>query len=453
LFPANRLSGNLKDLGFRLMRFKTGTPARVNKRSLDFSKMIEQPGHTNIYPFSFLNKAIEREQVPCWLTYTNERTHEIIRQNLHRSPMYSGEIKGIGARYCPSIEDKVVRFSDKESHQVFIEPEGLDTNEMYVQGLSSSLPVEVQIAVYRTVPGMERVEIMRPAYAIEYDCIDSTQLKLSLESREVEGLFMAGQINGSSGYEEAAAQGIIAGINAVQYIRQEEPLILDRSDAYIGVLIDDLVTKGTPEPYRMMTSRAEYRLLLRQDNADMRLTEKAYRIGLAGKERYYRLCYKQERIQKELERLRNTIISPSDFVNQYLLGKSSSPLKSGIQMYNLLKRPEISFSDLIRLGQIGEEIEPEIQEQLEIHVKYEGYIQKQLKQVEQFKKMEKVKIPPDMDYSKVKGLKIESVQKLQKLQPENLGQASRISGVSPADISVLMVYLEKRRREKRNNEA
>lgn len=453
LFPANRLSGNLKDLGFRLMRFKTGTPARVNKRSLDFSKMIEQPGHTNIYPFSFLNKAIEREQVPCWLTYTNERTHEIIRQNLHRSPMYSGEIKGIGARYCPSIEDKVVRFSDKESHQVFIEPEGLDTNEMYVQGLSSSLPVEVQIAVYRTVPGMERVEIMRPAYAIEYDCIDSTQLKLSLESREVEGLFMAGQINGSSGYEEAAAQGIIAGINAVQYIRQEEPLILDRSDAYIGVLIDDLVTKGTPEPYRMMTSRAEYRLLLRQDNADMRLTEKAYRIGLAGKERYDRLCYKQERIQKELERLRNTIISPSDFVNQYLLGKSSSPLKSGIQMYNLLKRPEISFSDLIRLGQIGEEIEPEIQEQLEIHVKYEGYIQKQLKQVEQFKKMEKVKIPPDMDYSQVKGLKIESVQKLQKLQPENLGQASRISGVSPADISVLMVYLEKRRREKRNNEA
>ena len=415
--------------------------------------MIEQPGHTNIYPFSFLNKAIEREQVPCWLTYTNERTHEIIRQNLHRSPMYSGEIKGIGARYCPSIEDKVVRFSDKESHQVFIEPEGLDTNEMYVQGLSSSLPVEVQIAVYRTVPGMERVEIMRPAYAIEYDCIDSTQLKLSLESREVEGLFMAGQINGSSGYEEAAAQGIIAGINAVQYIRQEEPLILDRSDAYIGVLIDDLVTKGTPEPYRMMTSRAEYRLLLRQENADMRLTEKAYRIGLAGKERYDRLCYKQERIQKELERLRNTIISPSDFVNQYLLGKSSSPLKSGIQMYNLLKRPEISFSDLIRLGQIGEEIEPEIQEQLEIHVKYEGYIQKQLKQVEQFKKMEKVKIPPDMDYSQVKGLKIESVQKLQKLQPENLGQASRISGVSPADISVLMVYLEKRRREKRNNEA
>ena len=453
LFPANRLSGNLKDLGFRLMRFKTGTPARVNKRSLDFSKMIEQPGHTNIYPFSFLNKAIEREQVPCWLTYTNERTHEIIRQNLHRSPMYSGEIKGIGARYCPSIEDKVVRFSDKESHQVFIEPEGLDTNEMYVQGLSSSLPVEVQIAVYRTVPGMERVEIMRPAYAIEYDCIDSTQLKLSLESREVEGLFMAGQINGSSGYEEAAAQGIIAGINAVQYIRQEEPLILDRSDAYIGVLIEDLVIKGTPEPYRMMTSRAEYRLLLRQDNADMRLTEKAYRIGLAGKERYDRLCYKQERIQKELERLRNTIISPSDFVNQYLLGKSSSPLKSGIQMYNLLKRPEISFSDLIRLGQIGEEIEPEIQEQLEIHVKYEGYIQKQLKQVEQFKKMEKVKIPPDMDYSQVKGLKIESVQKLQKLQPENLGQASRISGVSPADISVLMVYLEKRRREKRNNEA
>jgi len=453
LFPANHLSENLKDLGFRLMRFKTGTPARVNKRSLDFSKMIEQPGHTDIYTFSFLNKFAKREQVPCWLTYTNERTHEIIRENLHRSPMYSGEIKGIGARYCPSIEDKVVRFSDKKSHQVFIEPEGLNTNEMYVQGMSSSLPVEVQIAVYRTIPGMENVEIMRPAYAIEYDCIDSTQLKLSLESREIEGLFMAGQINGSSGYEEAAAQGIIAGINAVQYIRQEEPLILDRSDAYIGVLIDDLVTKGTPEPYRMMTSRAEYRLLLRQDNADMRLTEKAYRIGLASKERYDILCYKQEKIQRELDKLRNKIISPSDFVNEYLISKGSSPLKSGIQIYDLLKRPELSFADIIRLGQITDEIEPEIQEQLEIHIKYEGYIQKQLKQVEQFKKIEKMKIPLDIDYTKVMGLKTESVQKLQKLRPENLGQASRISGVSPADISVLMVYLEKRRREKKNNES
>ena len=453
LFPANQLSENLKDLGFRLQRFKTGTPARVNKNSLDFSKFTIQPGHTKIYPFSFMNKTINTEQVPCWLTYTNERTHEIIRANLHRSPMYSGDIEGVGARYCPSIEDKVVRFSDKESHQVFIEPEGVDTNEMYVQGMSTSLPVDVQIAAYRTIPGMENVEIMRPAYAIEYDCIDPIQLKLSLESKEIEGLFLAGQINGSSGYEEAAAQGIIAGINAVQYLKGEEPLILDRSDAYIGVLIDDLVTKGTPEPYRMMTSRAEYRLLLRQDNADMRLTEKGYRVGLAGEERYRKLISKQEAIQKELEKLRKGIISPSEIVNEYLESKGSSPLKSGMHLYDLLKRPEISFVDIVKLTGIADELEAEIQEQVEIHVKYEGYIQKQLKQVEQFKKMEGLRIPPDIDYNNVTGLKLESRQKLERLRPENLGQASRISGVSPADISVLMVYLEKRRREKKNNEA
>jgi tRNA uridine 5-carboxymethylaminomethyl modification enzyme len=452
LFPANRLSDNLKDLGFRLQRFKTGTPARVNKRSLDFSKMAVQPGDPTAPSFSFLNSKINREQIPCWLTYTNEQTHQIIRDNLHRSPLFSGRIEGVGARYCPSIEDKVVRFHEKRSHQIFIEPEGLHTNEMYVQGMSSSLPVEVQTAVYRTIPGMEKVEIMRPAYAIEYDCIDPTQLKLSLESREVEGLFLAGQINGSSGYEEAAAQGIIAGINAVQYIRQESPLILDRSDAYIGVLIDDLVTKGTPEPYRMMTSRAEYRLLLRQDNADMRLTEKGYQIGLAGNERYDKLALKKEAIHKGLARLRDAVLSPSDRINDYLKDKGSSLLKSGIMMYDLLKRPEISFLDIMMLGEIPDDMEPEIQEQLEIQTKYEGYIQKQLKQVEQFKKTEKLRIPPETDYRQIKGLKLESVQKLQKLQPENIGQASRISGVSPADISVLMVYLEKLRRERKNNE-
>lgn len=453
LFPANQLSENLQDLGFRLQRFKTGTPARVNKNSLDFSKFTIQPGDSKIYPFSFMNKAINTEQHPCWLTYTNERTHEIILQNLHRSPMYSGDIEGVGARYCPSIEDKVVRFRDKESHQIFIEPEGVDTNEMYVQGMSTSMPVDVQIAAYRTISGMENVQIMRPAYAIEYDCIDPTQLKLSLESIEVDGLFLAGQINGSSGYEEAAAQGIIAGINAVQYIKQEEPLILDRSDAYIGVLIDDLVTKGTPEPYRMMTSRAEYRLLLRQDNADMRLTEKGYKVGLAGEERYQKLCSKQETIQKELEKLRKGVISPDELVNEYLKSKNSSPLKSGMHLYDLLKRPEISFADIVKLTGIADDVEPEIQEQLEIHIKYEGYIQKQLKQVEQYKKMDGLRIPPDMDYNNVTGLKLESRQKLEALKPENLGQASRISGVSPADISVLMVYLEKRRREKRCNEA
>lgn len=453
LFPANQLSENLQDLGFRLQRFKTGTPARVNKNSLDFSKFTIQPGDSKIYPFSFMNKAINIEQHPCWLTYTNERTHEIILQNLHRSPMYSGDIEGVGARYCPSIEDKVVRFRDKESHQIFIEPEGVDTNEMYVQGMSTSMPVDVQIAAYRTISGMENVQIMRPAYAIEYDCIDPTQLKLSLESIEVDGLFLAGQINGSSGYEEAAAQGIIAGINAVQYIKQEEPLILDRSDAYIGVLIDDLVTKGTPEPYRMMTSRAEYRLLLRQDNADMRLTEKGYKVGLAGEERYQKLCSKQETIQKELEKLRKGVISPDELVNEYLKSKNSSPLKSGMHLYDLLKRPEISFADIVKLTGIADDVEPEIQEQLEIHIKYEGYIQKQLKQVEQYKKMDGLRIPPDMDYNNVTGLKLESRQKLEALKPENLGQASRISGVSPADISVLMVYLEKRRREKRSNEA
>ncbi len=458
LFPANKLSENLIGLGFPLRRFKTGTPARVNKKSLDFSKMTIQPGDTKDYAFSFLNKPINREQVPCWLTYTNDNTHQIIRENLHRSPLYSGNIKGVGARYCPSIEDKVVRFHEKNSHQIFIEPEGLHTNEMYVQGLSSSLPVEVQRAVYRTIPGMENVEIMRPAYAIEYDCIDSTQLKLSLESKDIQGLFFAGQINGSSGYEEAAAQGLIAGINAVQFIKQEEPLVLDRSDAYIGVLIDDLVTKGTPEPYRMMTSRAEYRLLLRQDNADMRLTEKGHNMGLTGDVRYSNLMKKEEAIDKGLKRLQEIIIPPTKQTNEYLESIDSSVLQTGIALYDLLKRPELKYSDIVRISALNkgnevqsEEESPEVQEQIEIHIKYEGYIKKQLNQVERFKKTENLRIPKDMDYSQVTGLKTESMQKLHNTQPENMGQASRISGVSPADISVLMVFLEKRRREKKSN--
>jgi tRNA uridine 5-carboxymethylaminomethyl modification enzyme len=414
--------------------------------------MAIQPGDPAVAPFSFLDEPIIREQTPCWLTYTNERTHEIIRENLHRSPLYSGNIKGVGPRYCPSIEDKVVRFHEKKSHQIFIEPEGLHTNEMYVQGMSSSLPVDVQIAVYHTIPGMEHVEIMRPAYAIEYDCIDPTQLKLTLESREVGGLFFSGQVNGSSGYEEAAAQGIIAGINAVRYVRQDTPLILDRSDAYIGVLIDDLVTKGTKEPYRMMTSRAEYRLLLRQDNADVRLTERSYRIGLADEKRYKRMMEKEKAVNKEIERLKNVILPPSEKTENYLEGKGSSGIQSGISLYDLLKRPELDYSDIISLedGESGK-VAAKVREQVEIQVKYEGYIQKQRKQVEQFKKMEQHRIPGYIDYSLIAGLRLESRQKLQAQRPENIGQASRISGVSPADISVLMVYLEKMRRERKTD--
>lgn len=472
LFPANKLSECLRDLGFRLQRFKTGTPARVNKRSLDFSKMVIQPGDPSVSPFSFLNNPIVRDQSPCWLTYTNEKTHEIIRDNLHRSPMYSGDIEGIGARYCPSIEDKVVRFADRKSHQVFIEPEGLHTNEMYVQGMSSSLPIDVQMAAYMTIPGMENVEIMRPAYAIEYDCIDPTQLKLTLESREIKGMFFAGQINGSSGYEEAAAQGIIAGINAVRFIKQDTPLVLDRSDAYIGVLIDDLVTKGTNEPYRMMTSRAEYRLLLRQDNADIRLTEKSYKLGLADEERFRRVAAKEKAVQKEIERLKEAVLSPSEKANEYLREKGSSVIKTGITFYELLKRPELDYSDIVTL-ETGSQTEiintdnqyenidtrpvnrdpgrvpKDIREQVEIQIKYEGYIQKQLKQVEQFKKLEQHRIPDTIDYSQIPGLRLESRQKLKVQRPQNIGQASRISGVSPADISVLMVYLEKLRRERK----
>jgi len=445
--PANRLSDNLKDLGFRLQRFKTGTPARIDGNSIDYEKMIPQHGDNEIIPFSFLNDTIEREQVPCWLTYTTQKTHEIIRENLHRAPMYSGSIEGVGARYCPSIEDKVVRFAEKESHQVFIEPEGKYTNEMYPQGLSTSMPIDVQREMYRSVPGLENVRIMRPAYAIEYDCIESKDLKLSLESKAIDGLFFAGQINGSSGYEEAAAQGIMAGINAVQYIRGEEPVILDRSQAYIGVLIDDLVTKGTNEPYRMMTSRAEYRLLLRQDNADMRLTEIGYKVGLVDNKRYDWFMKKRERIEKEIKRLKELIISPTDEVLKYLEKRGTSPIKSGITLYELLKRPEITYTDIEHLGGPGEIKLRQDREQVEVSIKYEGYIKKQLRQAKQFKKMESKRIPVDIDYSKISGMRLEARQKLNEIKPESIGQASRISGVSPADISVLMIYLEKMRRD------
>jgi len=448
LFPANYLSQCLKDLGFRLRRFKTGTPARVNRKTIDFSKMKEQPGDEIIIPFSFLHDTIKREQVSCWLTYTNERTHEIILKNLDRSPLYSGVIEGIGPRYCPSIEDKVVKFRDKKSHQVFIEPEGLNTLEMYVQGMSTSMPIDVQIAMYRTVAGLENVQIMRPAYAIEYDCIDPTQLKLSLESKEIKGLFFAGQINGSSGYEEAAAQGIIAGINAVQYIKDEPPLILDRSQAYIGVLIDDLVTKGTNEPYRMMTSRAEYRLLLRQDNADLRLTEIGRRIGLVDDRRYDLYMRKREKVEKELARLKEVIVGPTDKMLDFLKKKGSSLIKSGITLYDLLKRPEIQYSDYEELGLANPDLTRQEKEQVEIQIKYEGYIKKQIQQAEQFRKMENKLIPEDINYDDISGLRNEAKQKFKEIRPRSIGQASRISGVSPADISVLMIYMEKMRRKK-----
>lgn len=443
MFPAMHLSADLARHGIKLQRFKTGTPARVARRSIDFSKMSVQMGDEPPVPFSFLDDRLDVEQVPCYLTYTNEKTHEIIKRNLHRSPLYSGDIKGVGPRYCPSIEDKVVRFADKPSHQIFIEPEGLNTDEMYVQGMSSSLPEDVQIEMLRSVAGLEHVEVMRPAYAIEYDCIDPTQLKLSLEMKEIPGLFMAGQINGSSGYEEAAAQGIIAGINAARMVQGKPPVVLDRSQAYIGVLIDDLVTKGATEPYRMMTSRAEYRLMLRQDNADMRLTPIGYEIGLASKERYDRYILKKEQAEAEISRLKSTIIAPSARVNALLENLHSQPIKTGITLYELLKRPEINYA---ALAPIDEErpmaILPQAIEQVEINIKYEGYIARQMMQIERFRKMEDHKLPDSIDYDDIKGLRIEARQKLNKIRPESVGQASRISGVSPADISVLLVYLK-----------
>ena len=442
LSAANELSKSLMDLGISLRRFKTGTPARINRRSVDFSKMIEQPGDEKIIPFSFMNKNVDREQVSCWLTYTSEETHNIIRENIDRSPMYNGLIEGVGPRYCPSIEDKVMRFPDRERHQLFIEPEGEDTEEMYVGGMSSSLPEDVQLKMLRSVPGLENAEIMRTAYAIEYDSIDPTQLNPTLEFKSIDGLYGAGQLNGSSGYEEAGAQGLVAGINAALKIQGKDPLILTRSDGYIGVLIDDLVTKGTNEPYRMMTSRAEYRLLLRQDNADFRLTEIGYNVGLATEERYNKFIERKTNIENEIARLKALQITNKKENNEFLISKGSTELKKPISFYELIKRPELDYFSLVELDSERPTYSDDIGEQINIIAKYEGYIDSQLEQVNQFKKFEKKIIPSDIDYNDVKGLRIEAIQKLTNIRPISIGQASRISGVSPADISVLLIYLE-----------
>ena len=445
LQAANHLSDSLKENGIELFRFKTGTPARADRRSIDFSKMEEQFGDKRVVPFSFSTdpESVQKEQVSCWLTYTNEKTHEIIRNNLDRSPLFSGSIEGTGPRYCPSIEDKVVKFPDKERHQVFVEPEGNYTNEMYLGGMSSSLPEDVQYAMYRTVPGLENVKIVRNAYAIEYDCINPRQLNASLEFKAIDGLFSGGQFNGSSGYEEAAVQGFIAGVNASRKLQGKEPVILDRSQAYIGVLIDDLVTKENHEPYRMMTSRAEYRLLLRQDNADLRLREIGYEIGLVSEEEYQYVLWKKKAIHTEIERLEKKTIGTGEKVQSFLKQHNSTLLKSGTTLAELIKRPELNYNDLAELDDEREKLPEDVCKQVDINLKYEGYIRRQLQQVAQFKKLEKKKLPVDFDYSVVKSLRNEAVQKLNLYQPLNIGQASRISGVSPADISVLMVYLSR----------
>lgn len=440
---SEKLSVCLERLGIRLFRYKTGTPARVDAKSVDISKMKAQPGDEKITPFSFENigKDISRPQYDCYLTYTNEETHNIIRANLDRSPLYSGVIEGTGPRYCPSIEDKVVRFADKTQHQIFVEPEGENTNEMYIQGMSSSLPEDVQIAMYRTIPGLENVRFTRTAYAIEYDCIDANQLKLSLEFKNIHGLFSAGQFNGTSGYEEAAAQGIISGINAGAYIKGMEPLILDRSEGYIGVLIDDIITKESREPYRMMTSRAEYRLLLRQDNADLRLTEYGYKYGLISQERYDRFLAKKEAIENEIKRVSKINFGPIEEVNSLLESLGSSPLSTGVNMGDIIKRPEITYDMLAPIDKDRPELSDEVREQVNIQIKYEGYIARQMKQVEAFKKLEAKKIPENIDYDEVMGLRIEARQKFKAVRPVNIGQASRISGVSPADVNMLLVYM------------
>ena len=444
LQAATHLTDSLLQHGVEIFRFKTGTPARVDKRSLDFSKMEEQFGDEEIVPFSFTTNPddIQINQVSCWLTYTNKETHDIIRENLDRSPIYAGIIEGTGPRYCPSIEDKVVKFADKERHQIFIEPEGLNTNEMYVGGMSSSLPEDVQWKMYRTLPGLENVKIVRNAYAIEYDCINANQLYASLEFKKIPGLFSGGQFNGSSGYEEAACQGLIAGINAARKIQGKEPIILDRSEAYIGVLIDDLVTKENREPYRMMTSRAEYRLLLRQDNADLRLTKLGYEIGLISEERYQWILTKEKQIEDEVQRIHEVRVGASRNVQEVLEKYDSIPLNTGVSLADLIRRPELDYEKLAPLDPERPDLKKEVRDQVNINIKYEGYIDRQIKQVKQFKKLEKKKLPTDFDYNAVHGLRIEAVQKLNALQPLNIGQASRISGVSPADISVVLVYLE-----------
>ena len=445
LQSATHLTDSLKELGIEMFRFKTGTPARVDKRSIDFSKMQEQKGDERVVPFSFTTdpESVQKDQVSCWLTYTNEQTHEIIRSNLDRSPLYSGVIHGTGPRYCPSIEDKVVRFADKDHHQVFIEPEGLYTNEMYLGGMSSSMPEDVQYEMYHTVAGLENVKIVRNAYAIEYDCINPRQLKPTLEFKKIGGLYSAGQFNGSSGYEEAAAQGIIAGINAALHVLKRQELVLDRSQAYIGVLIDDLVTKENHEPYRMMTSRAEYRLLLRQDNADLRLTAIGHEIGLISDERYQKLNDKKRQIDEEIKRLQTATIGTTPQVQAFLEQHNSTLLKSGMTLEELLKRPEICYNDLKEIDTKQPELPEAVTQQVEISIKYEGYIKRQLQQVEQFKKLEKKKLSLDFDYSQVPNLRKEAIQKLNEYQPASIGQASRISGVSPADVSVLLVYLNR----------
>ncbi len=444
LQSANYLTDSLKALGIQMYRFKTGTPARIDRNSIDFGKMEEQKGDEKIVPFSFTTNPedIQIDQVSCWLTYTTEKTHEIIRKNLDRSPLFSGSIEGTGPRYCPSIEDKVVKFPDKNRHQVFIEPEGIHTNEMYVGGMSSSLPEDVQYAMYRSVPGLEHAKIVRNAYAIEYDCIDARQLKSTLEFKNIEGLFSGGQFNGSSGYEEAAAQGLMAGINAARKLQGKEGIVLDRSQGYIGVLIDDLVTKESHEPYRMMTSRAEYRLLLRQDNADLRLTKIGYEIGLISEERYQNLLKKESQIQKEIQRVEKTNIGTSEKVQKLLASCGSTPLNSGTTLAELIRRPELSYKKLEDIDENRPDLPEDVEEQVEINIKYDGYIRRQMRQVEQFRKMENKKIPEDIDYDTIKSLRIEAKQKLTQIRPSSIGQASRISGVSPADISVLLIYLK-----------